>query len=298
MVAVLAAIAAVLPFSSAAGAAPASRTILNAPFRGVNAPSSTFDLVESVIDYSPGAKSPVISTQTPYYLSVLGGELTVDVDGKADVVAAGKGLSVPSGAKLSLSNASARQNARLFVTTLLAVAAVDQVHQPNSPGIRVFASGRRTMFKAPSVVDIIQAATEYDPGFRTPNHVMNEFHLFIQLAGQTSYHYTDGSSQTFGPGAQAVMDEGRAGWMGNDGSTPSLFAMTWVATPGKPLTSPAAAAAPAPPRTGNGIAPSGDARWSALGWLLIAIAGGAAVESRLRRRKRTSEAAREATLSR
>ena len=275
MAVALALLAGVLPLSAAAGATPAQRSILNVPFKGVAAPGTTFDLVESVIDYGPGAKSPAVTTKTAYYLSVVGGELTVDVDGSADVLAAGKGVAVPTGAKLTLSNASAGQNARLFVTTLLAVGAIDPVHQPNFAGVKVFATGRRTMVNAPAVIDVIQLATEYDPGFKTPNHVMNEFHLFVHLAGQNGYHYVDGGAETYGPGSQAVMYEGRPGWMANDGPTPSAWVNTYLARPGKPLTS--AVTAPAPPNTGSGVIDHGrNSGWSLAGSLALALAAAAA----------------------
>jgi hypothetical protein len=89
----------------------------------------------------------------------------------------------------------------------------------------------------------------YDVGYRTPNHIMNEFHLMLHLAGQVGYRYLDGGAETYEPGTAGVMYEGRAGWMMNAGQEPSAAIWTWVGTPGKPLSS--AVAAPAPPATGN-----------------------------------------------
>ena len=285
MTAALALVVAVLPFASVYGAGPASRTLLNAPFRGVTTPGSTFELVESVIDYAPGAKWSLGTTQTPYYLSVLGGELTVEVDGKPATIAAARSISVPAGSKLALSNTGASQSARLFVTTLLAPAAVDQVNQPNTPGVAVFATGSRLVSNAPPVIDLLQMATEYDPGFKTPNHTMNELHLILHTAGKTSYHYLDGAVEAYGPGAQAVMYEGRPGWMSNDTDTVSNFVITWLDTPGKATTSPATAAtaAPAPPNTGNGVGPGSPPQWTGVGLLLVALAGLAAGAHSLRR---------------
>lgn len=266
-------IAAFLPMAAASGSAPTSRSLLNAPFRGISAPGASFELVESVIDYAPGAKFSVAATQTQYYLSVLSGEMTVDVDGKAASVASGKSTAVPAGSKLALSNAGNSQSARLFVTTLLPAAAVDQVHQPNSPGVAVFAIGSRRISSAPPVFDLIQMATEYDPGFKTPNHRMNELHLILHMTGQTSYHYLDGAAEAYGPRTQAVMYEGRAGWMSNETDTVSNFVMTWLDTPGKPTTSAVTATtAPAPPSTGTGMAKGREAPWTIGGWLLIALA--------------------------
>ena len=118
-------------------------------------------------------------------------------------------------------------------------------------------------------------ATEYDTGFKTPNRSMNELHLILHMTGQTSYHYLDGAAETYGPGAQAVMCEGRGGWMSNDTQSVSNFVITWLAAPGKPTTSPVTAAptSPAPPSTGSGVAAGDTAGWTIAGFLLIAISG-------------------------
>jgi quercetin dioxygenase-like cupin family protein len=285
-------LAAALPLTSAAAQAPAAKSLLNVPFKGVAAPGSTFDLVESIIDFSPGATSHVITTGTPHYLSVLSGELTVTVDGEAEAVAAGKGVAVPAGAKLTLSNAGTSQSARLFASTLLDVSAVTDVHLLSAAGVKVFATARRTMSNAPAVVDVIQMAAAYDVGYRTPNHVMNEFHLMIHLTGQTGYAYLDGGAESYGPGSQAVMYESRPGWMRNDGQVASSAAWTWVANPGKPLSSAVPAAttpAPAPPRTGTGVAQDRPAATAiaATGLVLVVLSLSAFAAKAARRTPRT-----------
>lgn len=272
----------------AAAQTPKSTTILNQPFRGVNAPGSTFDLVQSVVDFGPGAKSAEMTATAAHYLSVVGGELSFDVDGKTETVVAGKGISAPSGSEVTISNAGAA-NARLFVSSLLPVGGVAEVHQINAPGVSTFGTARRTMTNAPAVVDIVQLAAVYDPGYKTPNHIMNEFHLMLHLAGVTTYRYLDGGLEEYPAGTQATMHEGRPGYMSNTGAVPSSMAWTWVANPGKPLTTPVAA--PAPPATGSaGLAESGHAvvtRDSVTLAVLAALAlGGAALAYRRRAQAR------------
>ena len=281
MVMALALLASVLPLTSAVGQAPTARSLLNVPFKGVATPGPTFDLVQSVVDFGPGATSHVITTGTAHYLSVLDGDLTVSVDGKAEVVGAGKGMSVPAGAKLILSNAGTAQTARLFAATLLSVGAVTDVHFLSAPGIKVFATARRTMFNAPAVVDITQMAAVYDAGYRTANHVMNEFHLMIHLAGQTGYAYLDGGVESYAAGTQGVMYEARAGWMRNDGQSTSSMAWTWVGPPGKPLTT--AVVAPAPPNTGTGQAKDAPTYAAATGLILTVLGLSAFAATRTRR---------------
>lgn len=258
-----------LPLGSAAAQQPPQQTTFPVPFRGIATPGTNFDVVQSVIDYNAGAKVSVSTANVPNYLTVLEGELTVQNANKSEVVVKGKGLSVPAGAALSTSNTSTAK-ARLFVSTLLPVGAVANVHQPNSSGVTLVSTARRTMSGAPAAVDVIQVLSEFDPGFRTPNHVMNEFHLFTILTGVTDFGYLDHSGvDRFRAGQQAVMHEGMAGWMGNTTQDKASWVITWIGTPGKPLTSavavPAAAAtpvavAPGPPRAGNGLAQGDEPR--------------------------------------
>ena len=257
-------LAAVLPLGSAAAQpAPQQVSLLNVPFRGVATPASTFDLVQSVIDFSPGATSSVRSANAQSFLSVFEGEVTVQIDGKSEVLALGKGLAIPVGAKVGTSNSSTGKISRVFVSTLASAGAVDPLHQPSGAGVKVFFTARRTMSNAPALIDVIQQGARYDPGFRTGNHVMNEFHLMVHLEGVTTYGYLDGSVERYPAGTEAVMYEGMAGWMANEGQSKTANFWTWLGTPGKPLTSavtvPAAAAtpvavAPGPPRTGSGLA--------------------------------------------
>ena len=291
--AALAVFAAVLPLGLAVAQAPAQVSLLNVPFRGVTVPSGSFDLVQSVVDFDPGAKSPTITSTTAYYLSVMNGELTIDLAGKPETVAVGKGVSAPAGTKVTIGNASTVTKARLFVSTLVGVGAVDSIHQLSSAGLKPFGIARRTIRNAPPVVDVIQVATQYDPGWKTGNHTMNELHLFLMLTGTTDFGYLAGGFERGSPGQQMVMDEGRAGWMANTTQASSSFVLTWLGTPGKPLTSAAAAparpsTAPAPPNTGNGLAQNGGSPSGALAPVALALAGVAALGGlALRRHKKT-----------
>lgn len=230
-------VAAVLPLGSAAAQQPPQQTNFPVAFRNVATPGTSFDVVQSVIDYNAGAKASASVMNVPNYLTVLEGELTIQVADKSEVVAKGKGLSVPAGAALATSNTSTAK-ARLFVSTLLPIGAVASVHQPNSSGVTLVSTARRTMSGAPAAVDVIQVLSEFDPGFNTGNHVMNEFHLFTMLTGVTDFGYLDtGRVERLRAGQQGVMSEGMAGWMGNTTQEKASWVITWVGTPGKPLTS-------------------------------------------------------------
>jgi quercetin dioxygenase-like cupin family protein len=279
----VAVLAAFLTLSVAVAQQPAQVNVLNVPFRGIAAPAPTFDLVQSIVDYGPGARAGTTTTTAQNFLSVLEGELTITVGDKPEVVAAGKGIAEPPGTTITISNASTDKKARLFVSTLAKVAAVDQLDAPSGAGVTVFATARRTITNAPATVDVIQVVTQYDPGFRTANHTMNELHLFLMLTGTTDFGYLSGGLGRFGAGQQAVMDEGMAGWMANTTQEKSSFALTWVGTPGKPLTS--AVQAPAPPKTGSGAAQDGTAIpmvVAATGLILVFAAASAFAAKRTR----------------
>jgi hypothetical protein len=69
-------------------------------------------------------------------------------------------------------------------------------------------------------------------------HVMKEVHDVLQLEGTNTYEYLDGAVETYGPGQSSPMYVGRPGTMGNKSAAPSLWVITYVAVPGKPLASP------------------------------------------------------------
>lgn len=272
----LAVLAVVLPLSSAAAQTPAPTGVPlgAAQFKGITTPGQTFDVVQSVIDFSPGARSAVIKATTEHYLTAIEGDLTVDIDGKTETIAAGKGIAAPAGTKFTISNPGTAAKTRLFVSTLLGLGAVSDVHQLSSPGVTVFATSRLTMNGAPAVVDISQSGARYDVGYRTPNHVMNQPHLITLTEGLTGFGYLDGLQETYGPRAQAEMYVGRPGYMYNAGTVKSAFFVTWVATPGAAL-SVAATAAPGAPKTGTGLAQTVGRSSGAV--LAISLAGTTAV---------------------
>jgi quercetin dioxygenase-like cupin family protein len=149
LAAALGLLAAVLPLNVATAQAPAAVSLLKVSFPGVAVPASTFDLVQSVVDFEAGAASSASTTTAQSFLSVFEGELTIEVDGTPEVVAAGSGIAVPAGASVTMTNPNAGAKARLFVSTLAAVAGVDRLHDPSGAGIAVFGTVRRTMVNAP-----------------------------------------------------------------------------------------------------------------------------------------------------
>ncbi len=259
-------LAAALPLQAGAQA-PASVTLLAQRFTGVTTPGSSFDLVQSVVDFGSGARSAEITSTVPHYVSAIEGDLEADIDGEPRTIAAGKGIAVPAGARVVITNPNTAGSARAFVTSLLPVAAVASIHHVSGLGVTIFGTSRMTMSGGPASVDIVQSGARYDVGFKSGVHTMNQPHLMTHTEGVTGYTYLDGLAEAYRPPAQGQMYVGRAGYMHTVGSEKSSFLMTWVSAPGAPLTSavtPTAtpqSPAPAPPNTGSGVGPSNDTQW-------------------------------------
>lgn len=280
----LAATIAISPATAGADA-PKSTPILNVPFKGVTTPGSNFDVVQSIVDFQPGAAQQADTFAAPRFLAVLEGQLTVSVAGKDEVVATGKGIAIPPAVPFSVRNEGA-VGARAFTVALATPGTSDPAPVADA-GTAIAApktvySGRMPFYGMASTLDIVLQGGRYDVGFQTPNHVMNHPHFMTMIEGKTRFSYLDGYSEMFSAGTQAQMHVGRPGYMANDGDTKSAFLVTWLATPGSPLTVPVPVAAttttpaaPAPPSAGTGLAPADDRLAWPLAVAVLFVLGGA-----------------------
>lgn len=211
-------------------------------FRGVATPGRYFYLAQAVIHYGPGAFSAAGSEQSTRFFTVMEGELTATIGGKAAVYGAGKGFSVAPGIIVKTSNEGRTSRASVFVSSLVpargegAVTIAGTGPSPVPPHIAC--ASRVAVSVAPPVIDVVQAGTRYEPGFATPLHTMNEMHVVLHLDGTTTYEYVDGEVERFGQCQSAMMYMARPGLMANRTTAPAVFVLTWLATPGAALTSP------------------------------------------------------------
>jgi quercetin dioxygenase-like cupin family protein len=269
-----------LPLGTATAQAPRQTTFLNVRFPGVPTPGSRFDLVQSVIDLNPGGSFTVESTTAPHYLGVARGGLTIDLDGVAQDLATGKAIAAPAGSRLTVSNAAGGAVARLFVSSLLEPGAIAAAHQPSAAGVVVMNTSRITMSGLPQAVDLVLLGFSYDPGYFSPDHIMLQPHLQTITGGECTYRYYDtGLVEVHRPFVGIEMYVRRPGTMGTTSSAGCEAIMTWVATPGQPLTKAApATTAPAPPNTGTGpaqAAPGVPAALAATGLILVVLGASA-----------------------
>ena len=242
LVAALAILAGVLPGDVAVAQAPVPgfSTFSKNTFAGIATPGPSIELVQAVMDYAPGAKSPANTLHAPRVFTVIEGELTVRIGDGTNVYAAGKGAPVPAGTAVTMTNASTTASARVFVSTLLPAGATDRALESGTANRSVMPKAtfvsRIPMYRLPAVVELVQMGYRYDVGYTTPNHVMMQPHLQTITEGECSYNYLDGTSESYGPGEQAQMYVGRPGNMATSGHVRCVFLMTWVKTSAKPYT--------------------------------------------------------------
>jgi quercetin dioxygenase-like cupin family protein len=211
-------------------------------FRGVATPAQYFYLDQAIVDYGPGAFSAAGSEQSIRFFTIMAGDLKFTIGRKTDMYGPGKNFVVSSGTVVRGSNESRTVKARVFVSSLVPPIGVDALTVPGTrdsspPPARVYSS-RFPVGPLPNTIDVYQVGHRYEPGFVTVPHVMNETHDILQLEGTNTYEYLDGAVETYGPGQASPMYVGRPGTMGNRGATPSVFVLTYVAIPGRPLFSP------------------------------------------------------------
>jgi len=216
--------------------------LFSSVFRGVATPGPYFYLDQAIVDYGPGAFSAAGSERSNRFFTVMEGTLKFTVGHETNAYGPGKFFSVPPGTIVRGFNESQTAKARAFISSLVpasgaAAAAVPGTRESLPPPVRAYAS-RLAVGPLPKIIDVYQNGHRYEPGFVTMPHVMNETHDILQLEGTNIYEYLDGGVETYGPGRASPMWVGRPGTMGNKTSAPSLWVITYVATPGKPLTSP------------------------------------------------------------
>ena len=256
--------------SATAAASQTSR--FTASIANVQLPGRYYDLNQNIGDYPPGAALPLQSCACDIYFTVIEGEMTVTIGGKTDVYAAGKSGSIADGIiNQPINKGSAK--ARVFYTMLKLADGTDvwqftPASGGTTPSTMPTFSGWSTAFGLRSEVSnvtIVQNITDWDAGFKTPLHVMNQEHVFSVLEGENTFRYRDGGVEKYVSGQKAVMTVGRVGTMENSGTANNRMAISWVlnssVAPFVPVDAPGAIS---PPNTGDaGLASESGAAFSA-----------------------------------
>lgn len=276
--------------STAHAADPVQTNLINSTFRGVATPARYLTLAQSMWELSPGGASAPTATTYARFFTVTAGEMTATIGDKTAVYGAGTNFNIPPGIIARVTNESRTATARFVAASLLTAWATPAVpgsvttlgEAPNPP--RQLSVASTPVANAAPTVDLIHWIVDYDPGFRTPNHVMNHPHVFTIVSGEITFGYLDGTVERFRAGQTAVMTPGRPGYMANETTEKATYQITWLQTPGTALTSPAPAPAAAaaattgirPPSTGDGgLAAGSTSSFPAPALLLLAGASAA-----------------------
>lgn len=240
-------------------AAPAQTVRFTSSIPNVQLPGRYYDLNQNIGDFAPGAGLPLQSCGCDIYFSVIEGEMTVTIGDKTQVYTAGKSGAIPGGIiSQPINKGSAK--ARVFYTMLKLANGTDVRPFTPAPGGTTPStmpsfSGWSTAFGLHANVDkvtLIQMMSDWDPGFKTPLHVMNFEHVFSVLEGENTIRYRDGGVDKFVAGQKAVMTMGRPGTMENSGTANNRMAVSWVITSSaSPVTPVDTAGAISPPNTGD-----------------------------------------------
>lgn len=238
-------------------APPGPSTRYNTRFTEVSAPASSFEIVQQVLEFAPGAAAPFHTHGGPGFVTVIEGELTFRELGKAGVlVKAGETIREVPGQFMDVSNAGPNR-ARIVAAFLVPAGATVTTFQPGTiaPPIPTKLLGlTRTSVTAPaSSFDVVQLILDFSPGVFTAVHKhggpgqVTVFEGAIVLRRQ-------GTADTTYPAGQGWLElPGLLHSAGNLGSTPASLAVTFLLPAGAPLTTVGSAGpAPAPPATGTG----------------------------------------------
>ena len=271
-------------------APPAPVTRYTTRFTAVAAPASSFEIVQQVVEFAPGAALPFHSHGGPAFVTVIEGELIFREFGKAGVpVKAGETIREEAGQVLDVSNASTAR-ARASVAFLLPAGAALTTVQPGvippSLGARVLGLTRGQVTSPAASFDVVQLVFDFAPGSFGAVHKHGGPGQATVFEGEVTKR--EGSQVTAYPAGQGFPEVPDAVLsVGNTGATSASMAVVFLLPAGAVLTTPVNA--PGPPATGTGTADQAGA-WQSPGLLAVTLlgvtllAGAAAVAARRSRR--------------
>lgn len=218
-----------------------------------------------ILEFAPGAQTPLHSHGGVTLVRVLEGELTRHAGGTSDVFRAGEGwVETPRDVHSAGNTGSAPS--RVLVTFLLPSGAPPTTVE-GAPG-QVAPPGPSTIFQSKrvpvqtSATGFEEAATTvlgFAPGAWTPRHSHGGLTLVAVTDGEMTVRGSSGET-IYRPGDVWIEQPGDVHLAGNAAAGEARVAVTFLLRQGDPVTTVAAAQAPvqvpgALPRTGNGNAP-------------------------------------------
>jgi len=244
-------------------------------------PPAQADLIQTVLDFTPGTWTPFHRHGGQAFNLVLAGEITLRENNTEKIFKPGEGWSDTPDQVHAAGNAGAAP-ARLLVTFLLPrEAPLTTVQQGGSsqqppPGPTKVYESKVAVAKVPAQGDLIQVLLDFAPGAWTPPHTHGGQTLNTVLEGEITLR-ENGADKALKPGEIWSDSPDQVHAAGNAGATKASLAVAFLLPKGAQLTTVQAAVPVAAPAT---LPKTGEADQRALiGWLVLVtviglIAGG------------------------
>jgi len=215
-----------------------------------------FDAIQMVLDFAPGAWTPLHSHGGEVFVTVLEGEMTVRDQAGERVYKPGDTWIEHPGDVHQAGNVG-DVKASVFVTFLLPKGAqLTTVQESGStgdlpPGPTKVYESRLEANNSPAQLDVVQMVLNFAPGAWTPLHSHGGEVLITVVAGEMTVQ-RQGGEMTYKAGDTWIEQAGDVHKAGNTTGAESSLAVTFLLPKGAPLTTVQDAAAPALlPQTGS-----------------------------------------------
>ena len=200
-------------------------------------PPANFDEVEMMVNFAPGAWTPVHYHGGPGFVMVVTGEVTKRSRGTETVYKTGQTWNEEAGEVHQAGNATASPARAIAVVFLPKGAAVTSA-VAGSPAPAIPAVITRTVFAEPAVASLVdQIRTVYDfaPGAWTPRNMHSGPALFTVLEGEMTLRQ-GGIDKVFRIGESWTEPAGQVYQAGNAGSVNARVVTNYLVPSGKPAT--------------------------------------------------------------
>jgi len=200
-------------------------------------PPATFDEVEMIIDFAPGAWTSVHFHGGPGFVMVVTGEVTKRAHGTETVYKAGQTWNEEAGDVHQAGNATLTP-VRAIAVVLLPKGAVLTTTVAGSPKPVIPATITKTTLGDPAVpssVDQIRTVFDFGPGAWTPRHMHSGPALVIVLEGEMTVRQ-GGSDKVFKAGESWTEVAGQVHQAGNTSSVKARVVSNYLVPSGEPAT--------------------------------------------------------------
>lgn len=225
------------PAGSTTPSPPAPVTKYKNTLPGLTAPAS-FDLIQVVLEFDPGATTPKHVHPTTNVATVLEGEITAKTPSGNKAAKAGETIIEPLNQLVQAVNTGAGR------ASLVATYPVPKGGAPSTPvaGELAPAVPAKTLYKytleSPSVsgtYDIVQLELEFAPGAQTPRHRHGGPGILTVLQGQVTLQ-SDAGEKTYSAGDSFVEYPGQTLQAFNRGSVVLVVVASYLLPTGAELT--------------------------------------------------------------